>query len=84
MSFFAPSGVIYILVPTLSVTNEMVNSMKKDFNTSSDDIRESNEALISNRKKLFKVRKPVISAFNGYTWYNHSEILVILEGDEWQ
>lgn len=80
MSYFE-GGIIYIIVPTTSVTTEMINNMKVSFNSTEDTIRVSTGTP---EKKLFKVKNPISSAFNGYEWFSHNDILFELEKQEWQ
>lgn len=82
MSHF-PDGVVYIIVPTLSETEEMLNNMKRSFNVTSDTLRRS-DPLDLPQQTLYKVKEPVSAAFNGYTWYNWEEIQVELEASKWQ
>lgn len=82
MSYF-PKGVVYILVPELSVTNEMLNNMKRDFHVNSSTIRKSNELLASDRDWVFKVKEPISAVFNGYTWYNWDDIQTELQNSRW-
>ena len=80
MSYFCDHA-IYIVVPTLSVTQEMWNNMKRDFNTDSNTARRS---IDTPEKILFKVRTPVSSVFDGYEWLNHSEVLELMKTSAWQ
>lgn len=79
MSYFG-NDIIYVIVPTIMVTEEMINNSKRDFNTDSDSLRTSVDGL----NKLFKVKQPVSSVFNGYEWYNQDDILAILATSDWQ
>lgn len=81
MSAFC-NGIVYVIVPALSVTQAMINSMRQDFNATQDSIRKSNNLLLV--KWLFKVRMPVHPAFDGYKWYTHEEIVAEMENNEWQ
>lgn len=79
MSYFIDDK-IYIVVPTVDVTIEMVNNVKKDFYSSASTLRKNDDES----KTLFKVRSPVSAVFNGYEWLNHDDILIELEKAEWQ
>lgn len=79
MSYFQ-DGIIYIIVPTVEATTEMENNMKRDFNASFSTVKRSTDLV---EKVLFKVKEPVDDSFCGYTWYNHDDILVELQKDEW-
>ncbi len=78
MSHF-PNGIVYIIVPTIDVTTEMVNEMKRSFTTCLAGLRKSSNG----NSTLLKTREPVSAVFNGLEWYNETEILVILEGGSW-
>lgn len=78
MSYFS-DGVIYIIVPTLSATTQMWNELKRHFNANSSTVRRSTGTP---EKILFKVKDPVSSVFDGYYWYNHDEIIAILDDPE--
>lgn len=80
MSYFC-NHPIYVLVPETDVTNEMINNYKMNFHGNSDSIRKSTHLV---PLWLFKVRTPISSVFNGYQWYNHDEVLLLIEEEEWQ
>lgn len=81
MSFFV-NGVVYIIVPVLSSTEEMINNMKRDFYSDWNSIRKSKETLVADQKYLFKVNNPISSAFNGYAWYNEKTIKEVLDNPD--
>ncbi len=78
MSYF-DCDVIWIIVPTADITNEMVNNMKLGFSTTDDTMRKSNDGTLT----LMKVKSPVSPVFNGYKWYNEKDIRAELAKPEW-
>ena len=79
MSGYFLNDVIYIIVPTADVTNEMENNMKSSFYSASGTHRVSTDGTDT----LFKVRNPISAAFNGYVWYNETDIKIELDKAEW-
>lgn len=89
MSYFAPTNIVYIFVPELEVTEEMLNHMKKDFSTRSiDDLKTSNEALPVIRDKLLKIKlnpeTGIPNVFSEYQWYNETDKNTELAQARWQ
>lgn len=79
MSYF-PDNIIYVIVPTADITNEMENNMKMSYNGDKDSIRKNT----GDTKRIFKLIAPVNDVFMGYKWYSHKDILAELENAEWQ
>lgn len=81
MSYFS-NGIIYIIIPDVQITQEMINNMKTSFNSTTSTCGHTlSSATI--QKTLFKVKAPVNSAFEGYTWYNNETIKAALVGPDW-
>lgn len=78
MAYFE-DGIAYVIVPTVDITNDMVNSVKRDFFATQAMLRKSNDGT----ETLFKVKQPINSAFDGYVWMNLSECLIKMEEAEW-
>lgn len=68
---------IYIIIPTVDLTQGMIN---RSVNRKSENIRLS----LDGTKSLLEVEQPVSSIYNDYQWYSCSEINEILLGAEWQ
>ena len=79
MSGFFKNDVVYIIVPTADITNEMINNMKKSFYAEQNTQRTTNDTT----QTLFKVKEPISNAFNGYVWYNEDTIAVEMAKAEW-
>lgn len=75
---------VFVIVPTISVTEEMINVCKKHFNVignaSSNSLRKS--AL--DDKTLLRFKDLESGVFDSYQWYTHDEIIIELEEEEWQ
>lgn len=77
MSYFT-NGVIYVIVPTGDITNEMINNAKESYYTTGATLRTSTDGL----KSLFKIKQPISAVFNGYHWYNEAEVKQVLDDPE--
>lgn len=78
MSYFCNARV-YIIIPTSSITEEMVNNTKMNFYSDSNTLKTSDDGTLT----LFKVKTPVSSVFNGYAWYNCDGIKDKLNEGDW-
>ena len=78
MSYFG-NGVVYIIVPTIDVSNEMINNTKVSFSSTVSSLRKSIDLTLT----LFKTKSPVSGVFNGYAWYNYQDINPVLDSAEW-
>jgi len=83
MSHF-PDGIVYVIVPNADLTEEMINNVKKDFNVignkTTNTCRESTDDPV---RTLMKVKSPVSAVFNGYEWFNSTEIKLQLTDGTW-
>jgi len=71
--------ILYIIVPTDDLTNEMENNVKRDYNSTRETFRKN----IAGTEYVLKVRAPISSVFNGYEWLNQKDILVEMAKPEW-
>ena len=81
MSYFE-RGVVFIEVPNSEITEEMINNMKRDFNST----RATQRTTVSTatiQRTILKVRSPISPVFNGFVWNNSKDILVIVSGDDY-
>lgn len=78
MSYFK-KDIVYIIVATADVTNEMYNNMKKYFNSDVTNQRGNS----NNTKIVFKVKFPISAVFNGYIWHNIDDIRREMAKEEW-
>lgn len=78
MSYFK-NDIIYIIVNTVDVTNEMYNNMKKSFNSDVTSQRKNT----NDTKRLFKLKSPISAVFNDYIWYNKDDIRTEMARGEW-
>ncbi len=79
MTYFI-RGVAYVIIPTADITNDMTNSIKRDFYSDGTNLRKSNDGTST----LFKVKKPISAAFDGYRWMNRAECQVKMEESDWK
>ncbi|MBR9701034.1 hypothetical protein GOV11_04170 [Candidatus Woesearchaeota archaeon] len=73
-------GTAYVLIPYLSVTQEMIN---RSTSRRLIDARISNEPVDVDRIVLFQVDEPIPDIFVGYLWYTKEEIIEELEDPRW-
>jgi hypothetical protein len=82
MSYF-PDGVIFVIVPTDDVTEEMVNNSKRSFYVTGSASENSFRKSVDGTSTLIKVRAPASAVFDGYSWYNSIDIKNVVTGQEW-
>lgn len=82
MSYFT-NKIIYIIVPSADVTEEMINCSKKSFYVTGDRTANSLRKNIANDKILFKIKEPLGNVFNNYKWYNIKDIRTEIIKEEW-
>ena len=78
MSYFT-DGIVYVIVTTTDITNEMENSMKSNANTTKDTARKSLDGALT----VCKLKEPISNAFNGYVWFNKNDIKIEMAKVEW-
>lgn len=76
--------VVYAIIPTVELTEEMLNHVRKDFNVigsvAENSLRknkEGNEVVV-----MFK-KSSAPSVFLEYRWFSKEEILKEMENQEW-
>lgn len=82
MGYICDEG-IYVIIPVVSLTEEMLNIMRQDFNVIGDVFNNSLRKNNTGTKVILKFKNTNVNTFNAYRWYSYSEILNIIQESEW-
>jgi len=78
LSYF-DNNIVYIIVNTADITQEMINNTKANFYSTQNTLQKSADGT----KTIFTIVAPVSAVFNGYPWYNCKDIESIMATSEW-
>lgn len=79
---------IYVIIPAVDLTEEMMNLMRAYYNVSGDVSSNSLRKSTDESEVLLKIKKNnahahEYAALKAYRWYNQEDMLTVIEGGDW-